>query len=592
MCDVAIIGAGPVGLAAAIELTRRGIRCVVIEKNDRVGHAPRAKTCNVRTCEHLRRWGIVEGLRQRAPFGVAYPSTIQFATRLAGRPLAHFDNAFYCRPGRHPLYAEHAQWTPQYKLEETLLAHLHTRKDAELRFNTTFESLTQEAGGVVLTLRGEGGGVSQLRSRYVIGADGAGSAVRAALDIRMTGKGALSRNRMLIFRQPGLAAMHSLKPAVAYWLVNHDAPCVMGPMDDGDRWYFSFVPQTDDQDPIDTLRRATGLDLTPEVLSVGDWTAYQLIAEKYRVGRVFLAGDACHLHPPFGGYGMNLGIGDAVDLGWKMAAVLQGWGGDTLLDSYEIERRPVHVRVIEEAVINHATSSDALRVDHIEEDGAIGDAARAALGARIIDAKIREFDTLGVVLGYRYDTSPVIVPDGSAPPPAHFRDYVPSAHPGCRAPHLWLDERGGERIGNDGSSGSRDAGSSADDQRDSHGEALYDRFGEGFTLLVARADADARRDTPADITNDLTNDLTNDDTADDTANAASQGHAVQLMESAARARHIPLTTLVIDDDPRVHSLYGARFTLIRPDQHVAWRGDTLPADSGALLDHIRGVVGA
>lgn len=557
-CDVAIIGAGPVGLAAAIELAQRGIRCVLIEKNDRVGHAPRAKTCNVRTCEHLRRWGIVDGLRARAPFGIDYPSTIQFATRLAGKPLAHFDNAFYCRPGRHPLYAEHAQWTPQYKLEDTLLAYLRTRSEVTLRFNTTFESLTQTADAVTLTLRDVDGKVRSLHSRYVIGADGAGSTMRAELGIRMSGKGALSRNRMLIFRQPGLAAMHSLKPAVAYWLVNDDAPCVMGPMDDDDRWYFSFVPQTDDQDAVATLRRATGLDITPDVLNEGDWTAYQLIADRYRVGRVFLAGDACHLHPPFGGYGMNLGVGDAVDLGWKIAAALQGWGGDTLLDSYEIERRPVHVRTIDEAVINHASSSGALSVDHIEEEGDVGEAARKALGERILDTKVREFDTLGVVLGYRYDASPVIAYDGSPPPaPSHYRDYVPTAYPGSRAPHLWLDERD-------------------DLPNDAAGEALYDRFAQGFTLLVNDVSQDAPyRDAPYRAANDR--------------DRVTVADAAGLIDAAAQARHIPLSILRFDDDARIHRLYGARFTLIRPDQHVAWRGDALPDDPGALLDHVRGV---
>ncbi|MFT4510606.1 FAD-dependent oxidoreductase [Caballeronia sp. 15711] len=528
-CDVAIIGAGPVGLAAAIELSRHGVKCVVIEKNERVGHAPRAKTCNVRTCEHLRRWGIVQALRDRAPFGVDYPSTIQFATRLAGKPLAHFDNAFYCRPGRHPLYAEHAQWTPQYKLEETLLDHVRTRPEVEIRFNTSLESFEQAHDSVTLTLHSAHAGGQTLRSSYVIGADGAGSTTRAALSIRMSGKGALSKNRMLIFRQPGLAAMHNLKPAVAYWLVNADAPCVMGPMDDNDRWYFSFVPSTDDQDPVDALRRATALDIDPEILNAGDWTAYQLIAESYRSQRVFLAGDACHLHPPFGGYGMNLGIGDAVDLGWKMAAVLNGWGGDTLLDSYEIERRPVHLRVIEEAVINHASSSQSLLVDKLEENSATGDRIRSEVGDRILAAKEREFDTLGVVLGYRYEGSPVIVEDGSPPPTVHFRDYEPTARPGSRAPHVWLDEN------------------------DVRGSALFDRFGDGLTLLVTD------RSLPA----------------------------VVRIEDIALRRGVPFKTVRVDD-ARVSRLYDAPLILIRPDQHVAWRGKELPTDLDALLDHVLG----
>lgn len=532
-CDVLIVGAGPVGLATAIELGQRGVRCIVIEKNDRVGHAPRAKTTNVRTCEHLRRWGIAGSLRARAPLGVDYPSTIQFATRMNGYPLARIDNAFFCRPGPHALYAEHAQWVPQYLLEETLREHVETLAGVELRFNTRFDSMSQDGAGVQARVVATGAGAGEqertIRARYLVGADGAHSAVRRALGIEMQGRGALARHRMLIFRMPGMAEMHDFGPAVMYWLLNAEVPAVLGPLDRGDRWYFSFTPKHDDDDPVEMLRKATGLPLDPEVLSSGDWTAHELIAERYREGRVFLAGDACHLHPPYGGYGMNLGIGDAVDLGWKIAAVLQGWGGDALLDSYQGERRPVHERFIQEAVINYATASERLASSDLEQPGPEGDALRRAAGPRIAETKQREFRTLGVVLGYRYAGSLIVVPDGSAPPPEHYSDYVPSAHPGCRAPHAWLGED----------------------------DALYDRFGPGYTLLV---------------------------TAGDPARA----HA---LAGAARQIGMPLTVLALLD-PALRALYGADLALIRPDQHVAWRGDALPADPRALLDTVRGAAGA
>ncbi len=529
--DVVVIGAGPVGLASSIELARRGIRTLLVERNDRVGHAPRAKTCNVRTCEHLRRWGIVDRLRARAPFGIDYPSNVVFATRLAGRELARFENAFFCRPGAHPLYAEHAQWIPQYKLEETLLEYARELPLATQRFNVNVAALKQDEDLVTLTLETPEG-IETVQSRYVIAADGAGSTTRSTLGIRMIGDGALSKHRMMIFRAPELARQHALGPAVAYWIVNRDAPSVLGPMDVDGRWYFGFTPRPGLEDAEEALRLATALDTEIEVLSVGDWTAHRLVAERYREGRVFLAGDACHLHPPYGGYGMNLGVGDAVDIGWKLAAVIQGWAGEALLDSYGIERRPVHLRTIEEAVINHSQSSQSLASADLEDDGPNGDAARETAKQRILEEKVREFDTLGVVLGYRYDDSPCVIGDDTEAPAHHYRNYQPSARPGNRAPHYWLD----------GTSTST-----------SHGAALYDRFGEGFTLLITRGDA---TDTTA------------------------------LCDRAA-ALGIPLEVLVIDD-PALHALYGATYALIRPDQHVAWRGDTLPPDIGHFLATVTG----
>ncbi|WP_288379978.1 FAD-dependent oxidoreductase [uncultured Massilia sp.] len=529
-CDVLIVGAGPVGLATAIELGQQGIRCIVVEKNDRVGHAPRAKTTNVRTCEHLRRWGIVEALRKRAPLGIDYPSTIQFATRLNGYPLASIDNAFFCRPGPSALYAEHAQWVPQYVLEETLREHVATLANVELCFNTCFEQLAQDDDGVrALVMDTRAGERHEIRASYLVGADGAHSAVRRGLQIAMQGKGALARHRMLIFRQPGLERMHALAPAVMYWLLNAEVPAVMGPMDRDDRWYFSFTPKHEDDDPVEMLRRATGLALDPEVLSSGDWNAHELLAERYSEGRVFLAGDACHLHPPYGGYGMNLGIGDAVDLGWKMAAVLRGWGGERLLDSYAAERRPVHERFIEEAVINYATAAERMASEELELAGAQGDALRREAGERIAATKQREFRTLGVVLGYRYAGSPIVVADGSTPPPEHYSDYAPTAFPGSRAPHALLAD----------------------------GSALFDHFGPGFTLLVSEGET----------------------------------LVADPLVRAARDAGVPLTVLA-PPLPELRALYGARLALIRPDQHVAWRGGTLPDNPGALLDTVRGAAPA
>ena len=230
------------------------------------------------------------------------------------------------------------------------------------------------------------------------------------------------------------------------------------------------------------------------------------------------------LHPPFGGFGMNMGIGDAVDLGWKLAATVQGWGGDSLLDSYECERRPVHQRTMNEAANNYATVGNELVRAGMEEDGPRGDAIRRLAGDAIMASKVREFSTLGLVLGADYHGSPIVVPDGTEPPPRDALHYVPSASPGCLAPHLWLDD----------------------------GSSLYDRFGPGFTLLITQGDA-----------------------------AAACG-----IEAAAARLGVPLA-IVAPGDARLQRLYQARFALIRPDQHVAWRGDTAP-DLEPLLERVTG----
>jgi len=528
--DMLIAGAGPVGLALAIELGHRGVTCLVVERNDRVGHSPRAKTTNVRTREHLRRWGIADTLRQASPMPPDYPPNIVFATRMNGPELARFENAFNGRRERNELYSEEAQWVPQYTLEEVLRAHAVSLPGVTVRFNTELKTLVQDDQGVdaeiadLLT-----GATETVRGRYLVGADGARSFVRTAIGATLQGDGPALKNLSVIFRAPDLPQRHAHGPAIMYWMVNADVPGVLGPMDDQGLWYFMATKLPGDidpatLDPVELIRRGSGLaDLAIEVIGLDPWVARSLVADFYAKGRVFLAGDACHLHPPFGGFGMNMGIGDAVDLGWKLAATLQGWGGPELLATYQTERRPVHERTIREAGINYATVGNQLVVPTIEDPGPEGCAIRQQVGARIQATKIREFSTLGLVLGARYDGSPILVPDGTAPPPEHFSTYTPSACPGGLAPHLWLDER----------------------------RSLYDTFGLGFTLL------------------------------------ATDGGPTEALEKCAADRGLPLQ-VTAPADPRLRTQYGARYALIRPDQHVAWRGDTLPEDATALLERVTG----
>ena len=528
--QVIIVGSGPSGLAAAIELGMRGIPCTVLERQARAGYAPRAKTTHTRTREHLRRWGIAGALAAASPFGVDYPSHVLYVTRLGGPLIHRFENALQCAPERDERYSEHGQWIPQYKLEAVLRDHALSLPGVEILYGHEFVRFEEDGLGLHVRARTEAG-EQVFEAAYLIGADGARSAVRDAIGATMIGTYGLSRNYNTIFRAPGLAEAHRHGPGIMYVQVNDDVPGLIGPMDEGDLWYFMPTGLADGvtytpAEAVEAIRRSTGIDLPYEILSSDEWIASRFLADRYRRGRVFLTGDACHLHPPFGGFGMNMGVADSVDLGWKLAAVLKGWGGSKLLDSYEVERRPAHEFVLDESEANLAASPNALFRDGLEDDTPAGEALRRAVAEEVVRQKTAEFYALGVVLGYCYRDSPAIAADEKREVSKRSRDYLPSAAPGCLAPHRWL----------------------RDDV------SLYDLFGQGYTLLVL----DPR--------------------------AAQSGAAAARAEAAATDTPLAIVEL---DDAALLTLYGAALALIRPDQHVAWRGDDWPTD-GDLLNRLTG----
>jgi 2-polyprenyl-6-methoxyphenol hydroxylase-like FAD-dependent oxidoreductase len=530
--DVLIVGGGPVGLALANELGMRGISAVLIEQHDRVGSQPRAKTTNVRSMEHMRRWGIADRIRECSPLPRGYPTDIYFLTRMFGHELAHIENAFNGAQARDERYSEHAQWIPQYVVEAVLKERLAAWPTIRTLFATRLDGFTQSPGRVeAQAVDLEDNTPMTISAQYLVGADGARSMVREFIGARLEGQHKLANHYNMVIRIPEFAASPPSRQGIMYWLVNPEAPAVLAPMDKGSTWSFGLtlkpgMTEMPDDEAGRRVWQAVGREISFDVVSRDYWSAHRLIANHYRDGRVFLAGDACHLHPPFGGYGMNMGIGDAVDLGWKVAATLQGWGGLGLLGSYESERRPVHIRVLDESVQNYSVLSQHLVRDDLEVDSQAGIVARHAVSEAIIASKTREFKSLGVVLGSHYSGSPIVLPDGTEPPEEAVMTYTPSAHPGCLAPHAWL---------NDGSS-------------------LYDRFGLGFALV--------------------------------TTDAVEQGN-IDRLTSAARDADMPLR--VLNQPGRgLRDLYGAKLVLIRPDQHVAWRGDSLNVDPADLFARVRG----
>jgi 2-polyprenyl-6-methoxyphenol hydroxylase-like FAD-dependent oxidoreductase len=447
--QVLIAGGGPVGLATAVELGRRGIDCLVVEPREVVSHArPRCKTVNIRTMEHMRRWGLAEELRKRAPLPFEWSQDIVFCTSLAGRELSRFTGVLGLIEGGDR-YPETSQQAPQFVLEELLRETVEGIETCVLATVWSVDGLAQTADEVKVTIVDGAGNRTVVAADYVVGADGSRSTVRNAIGSAYVGEQALRPNFGMVFRAPKLWEHVAHGPAVQYWTVNATAPGIVGPLDlDGTWWCVAFGVDRDTglRRGHELIRAFIGTDTEAEILSTDPWTARMQLVDRLRDGRVFLAGDAAHLNPPFGGHGLNTGVGDAVDLGWKLAAVLKGWGGPRLLESYAAERRGVQDRVIAEATANMKVLSTDLTTADLDADGEAGIRARAAADARIQETKYGEFNAQELVLDAGYDDSPIIEPSTSNG----------LARPGYRLPHTWLGE----------------------------GASLYDQLGADLSLLV------------------------------------------------------------------------------------------------------------
>jgi 2-polyprenyl-6-methoxyphenol hydroxylase-like FAD-dependent oxidoreductase len=525
---VLIVGGGPVGLAAAIELGWRGVPCLLVEQGD--GRVVEAKmfATGIRTLEFCRRWGIAKRVRDWG-FPRDFPFDNVFVTTLAGYELARIAMPSLARTPPIAQSPENFAHCPQFVFDPILAERACGFPGVTLRYRTRLASFSEDADGVHCALEHDGR-VEAVRAKYVVACDGYSSGVRKSLGIEMQGDEFLNRSVNIMFRTKHLASLHGKGDAGRYVVIGSEGPWASLTAADGaERWRL-MVYQHDTlssmSDPADAVRRAVGRDFEFEILTVGIWVRRNLLAERYGSRRVLLAGDAVHVMPPNGGLGMNTGIGDAVDLGWKLAAVHEGWGGAHLLASYEAERRPAGRRACEAAMKNFERITPRRSFPAIHEDSPEGRKTRAQLGAKLSVSMRNAWDNpLNTHLGYRYDGSPICVADGTPPPePADSREYRQSSHPGGRAPHAWLAD----------------------------GRSTLDLFGRAFTLLQLGADGAA-------------------------------------FVAEAKRRSMPLEVARIDD-AAIAALYEKKLVLVRPDGHVAWRGDAPPRDPGALLDRVRGAV--
>jgi len=514
--QVIIVGAGPVGLTLAIDLGRRGVRCILLEQKEAPQFFPKMERCNARTMEIYRRLGIVEQVRD-AGFPRDAPMDVFIVTSLIEPPLLHLPypsvaqaqaEIAACNDGSMP--REPYQLISQYTLEPLLKSIAERMPNVDVRYGCEFTFFAQDEGGVRARVK-IGSDIKEISAFYLAGCDGGSSAVRRQLDIKLQGEANLMQFRQALFRCDDLFARIPIGKGRHYHVADKQATFLI--VQDSTRHFTLHAVVDNDADMATMFEKTVAMKINYEMLSVGQWRQNLLLADSYGQGRVFLAGDAVHLVIPTGGLGMNSGVGDAVDLSWKLAATLQGWGGPQLLTSYEIERRQIGARNVDAS--RHASRGRrawrAAWKPNIRDDTPEGSVTRANLTA-IADVEQRKSnEMIGAELGYRYEGSPVIWPEVGEGPVPDFMKYQPSAWPGARLPHVWLAD----------------------------GRALHDCIGEGYTLLRLKTHADAAP-----------------------------------LAQAFASHAAPFTVLDVNED-RPRDIYGCDLLLLRPDLHVVWRGNRL-----------------
>lgn len=419
---VLIVGGGPAGLASAAELAFHGIASVVVEPRKEVSQdRPRAKTTSARTMEHFRRWGISHEIRAAAALTPQWSDRVMFCTSVSGDVITSFSNVFGLGPETLKVSPELGQQIPQPLVEQVLREHLSNSPLITFRYGSRVSDITESVTGVSATIISSDGAPEAVEAAYLLGCDGATSAVRKTTGIRYVGTSAPRPNFNVLFRTTEIDP--PMGNAVHYWVVGGDTPGVIGRLNLQDLWWLIApgVEEADGQKRIsEIVTSLVGHPIEHEIVSTDSWTARLLVADRFQTDRVFLVGESAHLNPPWGGHGFNTSVGDAVNIGWKIAAVLNGWAEASLLESYETERKPIAEQTIAIAVKNMSSLPADLA----------GPEERADAAAVIQKNKDSEFHSLGLVLGYSYAA-------GGLSDPVH---YKPSSDPGGRLPHALYED--------------------------------------------------------------------------------------------------------------------------------------------------------
>ena len=540
---ILIVGGGSVGLSLSMELGSRNIKNILVNEKHTTSQHPKGSTLNSRTMEHMRRLGLANEIRNSG-LPLDHPTDSVYVTRLSGYELGRL-----AMPTRREKISKPGPWgetllTPepihrsnQFYFEAIMHNHALSFVASDVRFGWRLIRFEDHGSHVAAEIQNlDTNKIELITCDYLVGCDGGNSMVRRQLGFSFQGRSSSGdkfydgKMLSIYIRAPSIFEVINVPLAWHYWTINPNGRVDFITLDgEGEFVLLAEISREDDINNklvSEIVKNAIGVDVTFEVISVQEWVAgLALVVDHYQKGRVFLAGDAVHLFTPSGGFGFNTGIDDVANLGWKLGGVIEGWASVDLLKTYEIERLPIGARNTS-ASGDYANKIGSLSFPKfIDEDSPRGESARKELKDELMSFK-EEFASMGVVLGARYDGSPIIVGDGTTPPPDDRAKYIPSACPGGRAPHYWI----GEQF------------------------SLYDKLEAGFNLLsLSKAEKKASKE----------------------------------FGDVCKKYGIPFNFIEIDE-AGIRDLYNANYVIIRPDHHVAWRGNEIPKDLGYIMRRLTG----